>query len=304
LIATALSRTQEHLLQLHVLESFIARRELDGGTAEDDEIVGAVGDELLSHQSADGSWGGNLAVTAEALLLLSDLHVPSRFATRVARAEQWLRKRRSLPGRYNEGCDAERHAGSLCEHFAGGFFSPGPPERDFSGARLANGLCFGSDRDARLGLSALALRAVRHWSRCSVDDLLHLDALARIASRALRSGKTSSMPCLMMVFSALTAAPRRPEFINVLHGALTRLAGAQRADGSWPDADPFHVAEVFLLAIQRGYGSPVFDAALVRAAEMLALMQHADGTWGPEIGSPRLLSGWRTLRYAAHLVKT
>lgn len=304
MIPTAQSRTQDHLFQLHVLESFIARRELEGGTPEDDEIVGAVGDELLSHQSTDGSWGGNLGATAEALLLLSDLHVPSRFATPVARAEQWLRKRRSVPGRYNEGCDPERHAESLCEHFAGGFFSPGPPDRDFSGTRLGNGLVFGSDRDARLGLSALALRAVRYWSRSTMDDLLHLDALARVAHRALRSGKTSSMACLITMLAALTAAPRRPEFINVLHGALTRLAGVQRADGSWPDADPFHVADVFLLAIQRGYGSPVFDAALTRTAEMLALTQHPDGTWGPEIGSPRLLSGWRTLRYAAQLVKT
>jgi hypothetical protein len=303
-MATALDRAQEHLFQLQVLESFIARREIEGGTAEDDEIIGAVGDELLSHQSPDGSWGGSLAVTAEALLLLDDLHVPSRFATPVARAEQWLRKRRRATGRYTEGCDPDRHKAALCEHFAGGFFSPGPPSKDFSNTRLASGLVFPTDPDARLGLSSLALHAVRRWSRCTTDDLSHLEVLARIANSALRTqGSAWRMPTLIMVLSALTSAPRRPEFIIVLHGALTRLAGMQRADGSWPDADAFLVAEVFLLAVQRGYGSPVFDAAIARTAEMLALVQQEDGGWGAAVEPPRLLSGWRTLRYAAQMVK-
>jgi hypothetical protein len=111
------------------------------------------------------------------------------------------------------------------------------------------------------------------------------------------------MPTLIMVLAALTSAPRRPEFIMVLHGALTRLAGTQRADGSWPDADPFLIADVFLLAVHRGYGSPIFDAAIARTAGMLALTQHEDGSWGPAAEPPRLLSGWRTLRYAAQLVK-
>lgn len=303
-MATALERAQEHLFQLQVLESFIARREIEGGTAEDDEIIGAVGDELLSHQSPDGSWGGSLAVTAEALLLLDDLHVPSRFATPVARAEQWLRKRRRASGRYTEGCDPDRHKAALCEHFAGGFFSPGPPSKDFSNTRLASGLVFPTDRDARLGLSSLALHAVRRWSRCTTDDFSHLEALARIANSALRGHSSAwKMPTLIMVLSALTSAPRRPGFIIVLHGALTRLAGMQRADGSWPDADAFLVAEVFLLAVHRGYGSPVFDAAIARTAEMLALVQQEDGGWGATVEPPRLLSGWRTLRYAAQMVK-
>jgi hypothetical protein len=238
-----------------------------------------------------------------------------------------LRKRRRSPGRFTDGCDVARHHAALCEHFAGGFFAPGPATRDFSGAKLANGLVFGSDSDARLGLSALALHAVRRWSRCTMDDVAHLDALVRLANGAFRAGgmgsgigsgsgtgnanttgngggdtRVAGVPALLMVLSALTSAPRRPEFIMVLHGALTRLAGTQRADGSWPDADPFHVADVFLLAVHRGYGSPVFDAALVRTAEMLALMQQPDGSWGP-IEPQRLLSGWRTLRHAARVVE-
>ena len=303
LVTDALARTESVLFQLHVLEAFIARREAFGEYTEDSEIIGDVAHELLAHQSADGSWGGSLAVTSEALLLLSDLQVPAHFVAAVARATQWLRQRRTAAGRYSEGCSPEMHERGLCEHFAGGFFSPGPADRDFSGTRLASGLIFRSDRDARLGLSCLALRAVRRWGNPSFDDLLHLRVLARMASQALRNGaQPLAMAPLIEVLSALTSAPRRGEFIHSLHGALTRLAGMQRADGSWPDADPFHVADIFLLAVHSGYGSPVFDAALARTAEVFAITQHADGSWGPDDGPARLLTAWRTLRYATRMV--
>ena len=304
LVTDALAKTESLLFQLHVLESFIARREAHGESAEDDEIIGDVADEMLAHQSADGSWEGNMAVTTEALLLLADLHVPARFVASVARATQWLRSRRSAPGRYSEGCSPERHELGICEHFAGGFFSPGPPTKDFSGTRMASGLTFSTDRDARLGLSCFALHAVRRWSKPTIDDLLHLAALARLANLSFRNGSSHlRTPALIAVLSALTSAPRRGEFIHSLHGALTRLASTQRADGSWPDADSFHVADVYLLAVHSGYGSPVFDAALARTAEMFVLTQHPDGSWGADGGPARLLTGWRTLRYASRMVK-
>ncbi|HEY0303400.1 MAG TPA: hypothetical protein VGC44_00435 [Longimicrobiales bacterium] len=302
MVTAALAKTESLFFQLHVLEAFIARRESIGELAEDDEIIGDVAQELLAHQSVDGSWGGSLAVTAEALLLLSDLHVPARFVASVARATQWLRRRRKADGRFTEGCSPERHEQGICEHFAGGFFSPGPPSRDFGGTRLANGLTFQTDADARLGLSCLALHAVRRWSKPTPDDLIHLDALARIANLALKNGSPAvATSPLITVLSALTSAPRRGGFIHSLHGALTRLARIQRADGSWPAADPFHVADIFLLAVHSGYGSPVFDAALTRTAQLFVLTQHPDGSWGPDGGPARLLTGWRTLRYAMRL---
>jgi hypothetical protein len=304
-IQNALARAEEHLFELPLLEAFIAHRESGRQREDDPETVTAVVNELLSHQSEDGSWGGSVALTAEALLVLADLRIPGEKLKNLERAQQWLRKRRGVSGTYIDGCSADRHELAICEHFAAGFFSPAPPNRSLSGTRLANGLVFPTDADARLGLSALALHALLRWRRASVDDSLHLDALRRIGNAALRSnGLEVGVPTLILVLSVLTLAPRTPEFISVLHGALTRLAGTQRADGSWPNADPFHVAELYVEAHQAGYGSPVFDAAIVRTAELLVLTQKEDGSWGQEAGPYRLLSGWRTLRHAARLVTT
>lgn len=301
MILPALARAEQKIFDLPVLESFIARRE-NGTSTDDTETVADVADELLQHQSQDGSWGGSVALTADAMILLADLRVPEEFLTPIQRAEQWLRGRRNCDGRYTDGCDAGRHDLGICGHFAGGFFSPGPWTHDFSGVALPNGASFPTDADARLGLSALALQALRRWSRSSTDDMLHLEALGRIGNAAFRGIPLDiSTPALVQVLAALTTAPRTAEFIMVLHGALTRMAGVQRADGSWPGAEPFHVADVYMLAVQNGYGSPVFDAAITRTAEMLVLSQNPDGTWGHDSGPYRLLSGWRTLRYAARI---
>ncbi len=300
----AVTRAQARLFELQVIESFIAQREHDGQTPDDTEVVRAVADELLSHQSADGSWGGKLQLTAEALLLLAELRIPAGFLPAVARAEHFLRSCRNQPGRWTDGCTTRFHELGICAHFGGGFFSPAPPSVDLSDTQLANGLVFRNNADARLGLSCLALHAVRWWSRSSIDDLIHLDTLRRIADVLFRPGSIElSMSSAVLLLSALTSAPRQPHYLSALHGALTRLAGLQRADGTWPDAEAFHVADLYILAGQRGYGSPVFDAAIGRVAELLVLTQDEDGGWGSEgsIGPYRLLSGWRVLRHCLRL---
>ena len=299
----AMTLAQQRLFELPVLESFIARWEHVGLSADDTELVREAAGELLSHQSSDGSWGGRLQLTAEAMLLLAELRAPSSFLPAVARAEQFLRSCRNQPGKWTDGCTSRFHELGICRHFAGGFFSPAPPSVDLSDVRLANGLVFGNNSDARLGLSCLALHAVRWWSRSSVDDLLHMDALRRIADMLFRPGSIEiSTPTAVLVLTALTSAPRTPQYLTTLHGALTRLAKLQRADGSWPDVEAFHVADLYMLAAQRGYGSPVFDAAIRRVAELLVITQNPDGGWGGDTtGHYRLLCGWRTLRFALQI---
>lgn len=299
-IVDALTRVERLLFATPRIESFVAKRETGDFDQHDAETADALAAELVAHQFPNGSWGDNLALTADALLLLSDLRpIKAEVTDAATKAIAWLHTRQRAPGAFAESCERERHAQGICCHFATGFFSPGPKTVDFSNAALSNGALFHSDDDARLALSAHALRASLLFEPPRTDDLLNIDALLRIADLVFRDRQHFSTTASMMVLAALVNAPRNPGHVTIVHGALSRLAGLQRADGSWPDAEAFHVADALLSAVRSGYGSPLFDRAIARTADMLILSQHADGSWGNSAGPYRLLLAWRTLRYTA-----
>ena len=299
-LTEALARTERQLFRMQVLESFIARRESGENDAEDAETASALARELTSHQSSDGSWGGNLGLTAENLLLFAALRpFAEDISDSLVRAVAWLRTRQRAPGTYPGVCSPEQHRTGTCKHFAGGFFSPGPVAVSFAGATLSSGASFPTDDDARLGLSAVALRSLLEYQPVSIDDTLQIDAMLRLTDMMFRDGSSISLPACVAVLCALARAPRSAGTMTTIHGAFSRLSGKQRADGSWPGAEGFHVADAFLVAIQAGYGSPLFDRAIVRTAETLLLSQQPDGTWGHSAGPHRMLIAWRTLRFAA-----
>lgn len=296
--ADALTRLERLLFAAPVVEGFIARREAGLIESGDAETATALVVELMSHQGSNGSWGDSLAATAEALLLMADLEpFETNSDDSISRALTWLRGRQRAPGSFADLCTDEAHAIAVCPHFTTGFYSPGPRTRSFAFTTLSNGTVFPSDDDARLAMSALALRAILIYRQPAIDDLLHLDALLRLTTAIFRGETVVSMPATVAILMTMTQAPRSLGHLTTLHGALSRLAGLQRADGTWPGTDMFHVAEALLLAQRAGYGSPLFDAALQRTARMLALTQQADGSWGNDAGGYRLLTGWRLLRY-------
>lgn len=299
-LTDALARAEQRLFCAPMLEAFIARREAGCLTAADAGAADDLAHELIAHQSTDGSWGGHLGLTAEALLLLTDLRpFEADVSAAVERGVAWIGGRRSLPGAWSDACTPDRHANGLCRHFAGGFFSPGARAFSFAGTTLASGARLEGDDDARLALSALALRAVLDQRSPTRDDVLHIDALRRIADLLLREQTRIGIPAAVTVLATLARVPRSAGHLTTVHGAFSRLAGSQRADGSWPGAEMFHVADALLQAVRSGYGSPVFDSALARTAQLLILTQQADGSWGSDAGPYRLLTGWRTLRYVA-----
>jgi hypothetical protein len=301
-MAEALSRVERLLFETPVLESFMARREAGRADADDVETAGDLAEELVSHQSASGSWGDSLGLTADALLLLSALRPVDRdLNDAVPRALQWLRSRQRSPGGFGDECEPGAHAAGFCHHFVTGFYSPGPRSVSFAGASLTNGLRFPSDADARLALSAYALRAALEHRAPTRDDELQLDALRRIADILFREGSAFSLPAALTVLTTLARARRTPGRTASVHGALSRLSGLQRGDGSWPGVEPFHVAETFLIAAQAGYGSPLFDAAIQRTAESLVLSQQRDGSWSQNSDPYRMLIAWRTLRHAERM---
>lgn len=303
--AAAVERVTRRLLHSPVYEAVLARREAGRSAPDDLSLLDELAQVVVQEQDISGGWGGSLLRTAEALLLLHDFQSRSTEVTAsVGRALNWLALQQNQPGRFGEPCESDLHHAQLCHHFTTGFFAePVLRERNRSWV-LASGLELRDPRGYTFAASALALRAVVTWRSPTQTDIEHLDALRRFAQFAFKGGAPRLLlGAVLAGLGALAAAPRTPGGMTAVHGALSRLAGLQRADGSWPGIDIIHVLDLLLFAISRGYGSPLFDAAICRAADQLVLMLRPDGSWGATEAPSRALVGWRALRYASSLSK-
>lgn len=301
--AAAVERVTRRLLQSPVYEAVLARREAGCGVADDLSLLDELAQVVVQEQHESGSWGGSLLRTAEALLLLHEFQSRSMEVTAaVARALHWLAHQQNQVGRFGDPCENDLHQAQVCHHFATGFYAePLLRERNRSWI-LASGLELRDPRGFTFAASALALRAVVTWRMPGPADTEHLDVLRRVAHSAFRGGAPRlPVGAVLAGLGALAAAPRTPGGMTAVHGALSRLAGLQRADGSWPGIDIIHVLDLLLFAIVRGYGSPLFDAAICRAADQLVVMLRPDGTWGAAETPARALIGWRALRYASSM---
>jgi hypothetical protein len=301
-LTRALGRLEDALLDAPVLEAVVARREAGVLREGDAEHARALADELCRYQLDDGSWAGSLVRTAESMILLRTLAPDAADKARrcADRAAHWIESRVGLPGAFGEGCDPARHEAGLCKHAIGGLYSPGGASENLTGLTLGVPARFGTDADARLGAAAIALLAVLRWDRTGEAVEAPVSALRRIvAGDALGSPRDGTVAGYIAAVGALVEAPApNEETRDVVNAGLGRILGVQRADGSWPGADTFHVLDVLMRAHARGYGSAGVENAIHRAVEMLALLQRSDGSWGRETGPERMLVGWRALRHA------
>jgi len=298
-IQRALGAVEAYLNGSNGAEALLARREAGLAAPDDAAATDAAAAAILDAQHDDGSWGGGLLDTAEALLALHELwDGENRGNGQVERGLDWLRTRRGAAGRYGEVCDPRRHELSLCHHFLGGFFSPAPPEPPLEAVRLSCGAPVAGDAAARLVASCVALQAKLRWGRNGRDVELHLEGLRRIVDLWDQREGLFTVPAFVAAVAALADAQDEQNRDAVARGIAT-LVGAQRADGTWPDVDQFQVMELLERAARTGGASPVLDAALRRGAVLLAVSLQDDGTWGLHAGTRRTLIGWRALRYAA-----
>ena len=299
-LTTAFERADQFLLDSPVLEALVARRESERWSAEDDETVAELAQELVDLQSEDGSWGGHLAHTAETLTLLGDLLASQHEHPAASRAVDWLKSRQNKPGAFTTRCEPDLHAAELCSHVMSGFFSPAADHVLLEGTALGRGVLFRTDRDARVGTSALALRGWLRWAEPDESARAHIAGLIRIANGSFRPGRPQLLGSAAVVESLITlcSTQRTAEITAAFHGALSRLSGTQRADGSFSDISTFAVLDVLLRSLKAGYSSPVFDSAIARAVEMLVVTQQANGSWGKDVTPYFTLIGWRALRAA------
>jgi hypothetical protein len=266
--AASVTGTETLFLRMPVLEA--ARARFQRGTAasyERETIVATV----FENQRADGSWGGSLLRTAEALLLLKELRSDRTFD--VTRAIAWIYDRQNAEGRFGDACDDTAHRAALCHHFASGFFAPAPPWVVLDGIRLDGGYSLGMDRDARAGVSALACSALLEWGEPEDRLRVHVDACNRIVDQVAAGRASLSTAAYCCVLKTLLSARPTGDYLSAVGAGLDFLVRSQRADGTWPGADMFLVLQTIASACERGHATPRVLSALRRSASIIDLMQ-------------------------------
>lgn len=246
-----------------------------------------------------GAWDGDVLATAHALLTLRELREAASLVEldpAIGRGLDWIRGHQGAPGSWTDGCDPERHRRGFCHHLAGGFYSAAPPDQPLNDVALPSGARPAGEEEARFCVSTEALRCTLLWRGAGTDARLHLEALRRVVAGwtdgPLRGLTTTA---LLAAIHALLASEAEADRAAASDG-LDRVAGMQRGDGSWVDADPFHALEVFLAAEGVGVGGERVEDALGYGARLLSAAQRSDGSWGPDHGPRRALIGWRTVR--------
>jgi len=96
---------------------------------------------------------------------------------------------------------------------------------------------------------------------------------------------------------------RQPEDVVSAAEGIACLVRTQRADGTWHGVGLYDALDTLLLGVARGYRVPEVDAALLRAAELLAISQKADGSWGRQTTVRQPLTAWRVLRHTQALAQ-
>lgn len=289
----AMTAALDWLAEQEAPESAIAVHE--AGVAESDAAARRWVDWILKGERG-GAWEDDLVTTAVSLITLWELRQAASLQEQdpaIGRALDWVRARQGQAGRWTDGCNAVRHDRGLCHHYAGGFFSPGLD--DMSDLELPSGAPVADDGEARFIASVTALRCVLFWRGIGTDARLHLEVLRRIVDGWHDPPEGLTTTALLAAARALVASPHEADR-EAAGRPLAMVAGKQRGDGSWMDADPFHAMAVFGEAHAAGLRGDRVTSALEYGAQLLMATQRDDGSWGGERGPRRALIGLRTLR--------
>ena len=158
---------------------------------------------------------------------------------------------------------------------------------------LPNGKAFRAEPAARFSLSCLALRAALRTNfveRPAVDR--HIRSLSTLATGWTGWNGFFAPDAIISGLHALALAG--PGHMPVVTTLVGLVAAHQDADGSWPNADLFHILEALTAT-----GLPEAHTAVRRAEPALAARQRADGSFGVSAQQERALIGLRALLWAA-----
>ncbi|MGH7535186.1 MAG: hypothetical protein ACREMG_06335, partial [Gemmatimonadales bacterium] len=241
MIASAIDRLALFFGSEQTRQGVLARAALGKPGAQDARLVRSLVSTLGAEDRGDGSIGGAAVPTIWRAHELIDLgERPDGGVT--ARILGWVVGTQGRPGAFGEGCDRERHAQRVCEHYLGGFFAPAPPEQRLAPITMPNGKVFRAEPAARFAISCLALRAVLR-AGLGAQPLVrrHVNGLAGLAE--LWTGWTGYYaPDLIVagLHALAVAGPAHREGVDRVVGVV---AAHQAGDGTWPNADLFHILE-------------------------------------------------------------
>ena len=282
-IQDSIDRARDWLGQRRDYYGFLSRRDSGRGAPE---LAGHLRGDLLAHQGRDGSWGeGNVAATADAIWRLLDFGMISN-SRQILQAIHWLYGRRDAPGAFSSGCTPARHDARICEHFIGGFFSPGPLEESLE-ISLDNGQTVNSDVGARLLISERTLRTLL---RAGPKDPRTGSSVTGLRSLPiyLEYGGSFTPAVLVGALQSLGWVQGPPP--SELEAGLEVLAAAQDKDGTWPNVEFFFVLEMLLEVAH-----PLTRKMLRRAVPRLLETQHKYGAWGRNYVAPQTWIAARVL---------
>jgi hypothetical protein len=271
-------------------QGVLARAAL-GSPGGHDEPASRLVAALEAEIRADGTVGGAVVPSIWRVHELVDLGRGGQEPA-VARAISWMLGLLGKPGAFGDGCDKPRHAQRICAHYVRGFFAPAPPEQRLAPITLPNGKVFRAEPAARFAISCLALRAaLRTGQETRPEVQQHVTSLVGLADQW--TGWTGYFAPDVIIAGTHALARAGPELEPVVERLVQLVAAHQSPDGTWPNADLFHVIEG-LLATRH----PVAKALIQRASPALASRQRADGTFGSPAQQERALIALRAMLWS------
>lgn len=269
-------------------QGLLARELLGSPASGDSDLRTRLLTTLTEDLRHDGSVGGAALPTIwrahELLDLGGDTAGPA-----LERVMSWVLAQQGRPGAFGEGCAEPRHQHRACEHWLSGFFSPAPPDQRVAPITFPNGKVFRAEPAARFALSCLALHAaVRAGCADRAGVQAHLVSLGRLEPEWEKWGSYYTPDLVASGVGGLAGAP--PPHTVAAHRASAVVAAHQEPDGSWAQADIFHVLQALTWA-----GTDPARTALRRAAPALVRLQRPDGSFPGAAREERALIALRVL---------
>lgn len=249
----ALTRLEGFFADKDSRPGLMGRRLLGVTKPTDDQLAALLCQERRSRTRFDGSIGGTLVYTAWAAWEMMDL-----------------------------GFEAMQGGLSRLVSWVVTFLEGKPVARAPIPLALPNGNVLTDEASATFAAECLGLKLLLRAGQGDRPGVLR--RLERVLS-LVPTLPDELMACALGVL-AVSPTPYRAR----LPECLDRIAGAQRPDGTWGDADLLHMLESLVLA-----GIRPVRAVIARAAPALLGLQRADGSFDEPVHEERALIGLRAL---------